>query len=238
MFEKVSRSLSMIQIFFSFTNIWTPQPITSPRSRCACGVTNCAFLAWCDSGKYFFSVLYFKYMNNELFFCFCYILYTARGIIRLALGVTVFYPLFPLLCIVFLAFSVCSSPYLFLFHLHSFLLFFSQLLPISLIFLSALHILSLSLSQSLSLSCSVSSSLLLFFSVSVFPSLSLFPFVCLPFVLSFFLSKFHFYAYCTLYSSTFFHVHVYQLRMLNMFVWVVYGCRSYDQSSFLLYRCF
>ena len=41
MFEKVSRSLKYDTNFFSSTNIyiWTPQPITLPHSRCACGVT-------------------------------------------------------------------------------------------------------------------------------------------------------------------------------------------------------
>ena len=43
MFEKVSRSLKYdSNIFFVHKHIyiWTPQPITLPRSRCTCGVIN------------------------------------------------------------------------------------------------------------------------------------------------------------------------------------------------------
>ena len=53
MFEKVSQSLKYDSIFFvhKYIYIWTPTPITLPRSCCACGVMTSS-LTLCDAHLY------------------------------------------------------------------------------------------------------------------------------------------------------------------------------------------
>ena len=154
-----------------------------------------------------------------------------RGIIRLndkSHWVSLFDPLLPLL--VFLAFSVCFSPYPFLFHLHSFLLFVFSASPYLFLFHHSFPCFFLILVQL---------PFLFFFSVSLFLFLLISIHMPSFYSLSLFLSSYIFISMSTVPSILllFFSAHVCKLRMFNVFAWVEYGRRMVGQAYYYYIDC-